>query len=88
MIIAAVIIAMIAFRASILLVGVQEFVVDLIPGADDLVGAADPAAGRARALVLFGSLYLLFYVADAASATAQPLPQMAGRGVRRPAGGC
>jgi membrane protein len=59
-IIVAVVLAMIAFSASILLSGVQQFLVDRIPGADDLVGLLT-LLRAAPALVLFGSLYLLFY---------------------------
>jgi membrane protein len=60
MIIASVILAMIAFAASILLSGVQQFIVRLIPGADDVVGLLT-LLRAAPALVLFLSLYLLFY---------------------------
>jgi membrane protein len=60
MIIASVIIAMVAFSASVLLSGVQEFVVARIPGADDLVGLLS-LFRVVPALMLFGSLYLLFY---------------------------
>ena len=60
MIIAAVIIAMVAFSASILLSGLQQFVVGLVPGAEDLVGLMT-LLRVAPALALFGSLYLLFY---------------------------
>jgi len=60
MIIAAVVMAMIAFSASILLSGVQQFLVDLIPGADDLVGVFT-LLRIVPALLLFGSLYLLFF---------------------------
>src|SRR5215210_2138526 len=60
MIIASVIIAMLAFSASVLLSGVQEFVVAKIPGADDLVGLLS-LFRVVPALMLFGSLYLLFY---------------------------
>ena len=60
MIIAAVVLAMIAFSASILLSGVQQFLVERVPGADDLVGLLS-LLRAAPALVLFGSLYLLFY---------------------------
>jgi membrane protein len=60
MIIAAVILAMIAFAASILLSSVQQFIVQLVPGADDVVGLLT-LLRAAPALVLFGSLYLLFY---------------------------
>jgi membrane protein len=60
MIIGAVIIAMIAFSASVLLSGVQEFVVALIPGGADLVGVLT-LFRVVPALMLFGSLYLIFY---------------------------
>jgi membrane protein len=60
MIIASVIIAMVAFSISILLNGVQEFVVASLPGADDLFSLFT-LFQIAPALVLFGSLYLLFY---------------------------
>jgi membrane protein len=40
---------------------VQQFLVERIPGADDLVGLLT-LMRAAPALVLFGSLYLLFYV--------------------------
>ncbi|TMJ17565.1 MAG: YihY/virulence factor BrkB family protein [Alphaproteobacteria bacterium] len=60
MIIAAVVLAMIAFSVSILLSGVQNFLVERIPGADDLVSLIT-LLRVAPALVLFGSLYLLFY---------------------------
>ncbi|HKR25276.1 MAG TPA: YihY/virulence factor BrkB family protein, partial [Allosphingosinicella sp.] len=61
MIIAAVVMAMIAFSASILLSGVQEFIVRVIPGADELVSLAT-LLQVVPGLVLFGSLYLLFLV--------------------------
>ena len=61
MIIGAVILAMVAFALSIFLSGVQQFLVDEIPGADDLVGVFT-VLRTAPALVLFGSLYLLFYI--------------------------
>lgn len=57
----AVIAAMIAFSASILLSGAQKFVVDWVPGAADLVGLL-ALLQVAPALVLFVSLYLLFYI--------------------------
>jgi len=60
MIIVSVIMAMIAFSASVLLSGVQEFVVARIPGADDLVSLLT-LFRVVPALMLFGSLYLLFY---------------------------
>jgi membrane protein len=60
MIIAAVVLAMLAFSVSILLSGVQQFLVERIPGADDLVSLVT-LLRAAPALVLFGSLYLLFY---------------------------
>ena len=61
MIIGAVIMAMIAFALSIFLSSLQAFFVDLIPGADDLVGLLT-LLRAAPALVLFGALYLLFYM--------------------------
>ncbi len=61
MIIAAVIIAMIAFAVSILLVGVQNFIVQRIPGADDLVSLLT-LLRVAPALMLFLSLYVMFYI--------------------------
>lgn len=61
MIIASVVLAMVAFAASVFLSGVQEFIVRVIPGADDLVGLLT-LLRAAPAFVLFGSLYLLFYI--------------------------
>ncbi len=61
MIVGAVIVAMLAFALSIVLTGVQEYLVDVIPGADDLVGFLT-LLRAAPALMLFGSLYLLFYI--------------------------
>ena len=61
MIIAAVIVAMMAFALSVLLSSVQTFIVQRIPGADDLVGLLT-LLQAAPALALFGSLYVLFYV--------------------------
>ena len=60
MIVAAVVMAMIAFSASILLSGVQQFLVERIAGAEDLVGLFT-LLRVVPALVLFGSLYLLFF---------------------------
>ncbi|HEV7661184.1 MAG TPA: YihY/virulence factor BrkB family protein [Allosphingosinicella sp.] len=60
-IILAVIAAMIAFSASILLLGAQRFLVDWVPGAADIVGLLT-LLQVAPALVLFVSLYLLFYI--------------------------
>ena len=61
MIIAAVVMAMVAFSLSILLSSVQQFAVGVIPGAEDLVGVLT-LLRIAPALALFGSIYLLFYV--------------------------
>jgi membrane protein len=60
MIIGSVIIAMIAFSISILLSSVQEFIVQFLPLADDIVGVVT-LLRVVPGLVLFGSLYLLFY---------------------------
>ncbi|WP_114952731.1 YihY/virulence factor BrkB family protein [Sphingosinicella terrae] len=61
MVIASVIIAMMAFALSVFLSSIQQFAVGLIPGADDLVGLLT-LLRVVPALVLFGSLYVLFYV--------------------------
>ncbi len=61
MIIAAVIVAMLAFALSILLSGVQQFVVERVPGFEDLVGMLT-LLRAAPAVMLFASLYLLFYL--------------------------
>ena len=81
-IIVAVVVAMIAFSASILLSGAQQFLVDWIPGAADIVGLLT-LLQVAPALVLFGSLYLLFYILTPKRYRGTRLPQMAGRGLRR-----
>jgi membrane protein len=60
MIIASVILALVAFSVSILLSGVQEFVMRMLPGGDDLVSLFT-LFRILPGLVLFGSLYLLFY---------------------------
>ena len=59
-IIVSVVMAMIAFSASVLLSGTQQFLVDRIPGAADLV-AVLTLMRVVPALVLYGSIYLLFY---------------------------
>jgi membrane protein len=61
MVIASVIIAMVAFTLSILLAGAQQFVVDWVPGADEFVHLLT-LLQAAPALMLFASLYLLFYI--------------------------
>jgi membrane protein len=60
MIIAAVVIAMIAFSASVLLSSVQELVVSRVPGAGELVGLMT-VFRVVPALMLFGALYTIFY---------------------------
>lgn len=60
LIIGSVLLAMVAFSASILLSGVQQLVVEWIPGADDVVGLFT-LLRVVPALVLFGALYILFY---------------------------
>lgn len=60
-IILSVVMAMLAFSASILLSGAQQFLVDKVPGAADIVGLVS-LLRLAPAFILFGSLYLLFYV--------------------------
>ena len=61
MIILSVIIAMMAFALSVTLSSAQAFLVAKVPGADDLVGLLN-LLRFAPALMLFGSLYVLFYV--------------------------
>jgi len=60
-IIASVVIAMIAFGLSILLSGVQQFIIARIPAAADIFGVVT-LVQIVPALLLFGSLYLLFYI--------------------------
>ena len=60
MIIGAVVIAMVAFSVSVLLSGVQRFIVSEVPGADDLVGLLT-LFRVVPALMLFGALYVIFY---------------------------
>lgn len=60
-IIASVVMAMIAFSASVLLSGVQQFVVQRFPAAADVI-AAVTLIRIVPALLLYGSLYLLFYI--------------------------
>ena len=60
MIVAAVIVAMVAFSISILLSSVQQLIVANVPGADDIVGLFT-LLRVVPALVLFGALYMLFY---------------------------
>lgn len=61
MIIGAVILAMIAFSLSVLLTGAQQFIVALIPGADDLVALLN-LFRVLPGLMLFGALYVIFYI--------------------------
>ena len=60
MIIGSVIIALLAFSVSILLSGVQEFVVQFLHGGEDLISLFT-LFRILPGLVLFGALYLLFY---------------------------
>src|SRR6476469_6031931 len=60
-IIASVVIAMVAFGLSILLSGVQQFIIARIPAAADIFGVVT-LVQIVPALLLFGSLYLLFYI--------------------------
>jgi membrane protein len=59
-IVGSVLMAMLAFSASVLLSGAQKVIVDLLPGWDDLVSFLT-LLRIVPALMLFGSLYLLFY---------------------------
>ena len=60
MIVGSVIVAMIAFSLSIALSGVEKFIVGELPGAGDIVGFFT-LLRIVPGLVLFGSLYMLFY---------------------------
>lgn len=60
MIIASVLIAMLAFSATILLSSVQQLLVSNVPGAEDVVGLFT-LLRIAPAFALFGALYMLFY---------------------------
>jgi membrane protein len=59
LIFASVILILLAFSLSIALSSVQQFLLDLIPGGDELAGLFT-LFRIAPALILFGSLYLLF----------------------------
>jgi membrane protein len=60
-IIASVVMAMVAFSASVLLSGAQQFVVAHFPAAAEVI-AAVTLIRIVPALLLYGSLYLLFYI--------------------------
>lgn len=60
MIIASVVLALVAFSASVILSNLQEFLVDIVPGAERIVGLVT-VFRVVPGLVLFGALYLLFY---------------------------
>jgi membrane protein len=60
-IIAAVIVAMMAFSASVLLSGAQEFIISRLPGGQEMVGVVT-LLRILPGLMLFLSLYLLFYL--------------------------
>ena len=60
-IIASVVMAMIAFSASVLLSGLQQFIVDWIPATANVIATVS-LIRIVPALLLYGSLYLLFYL--------------------------
>src|SRR5215212_5540282 len=60
-IVASVILAMVAFSLSVLLSGVQSFIVGAIPRGEELVGMVT-LLRVLPGVMLFGSLYLLFYL--------------------------
>jgi membrane protein len=60
-IIVSVVMAMIAFSASVLLSGVQQFIVDWIPATANVIATVS-LIRIVPALLLYGSLYLLFYI--------------------------
>lgn len=59
-IIGSVVIALIAFTVSVFLAGIQQFLLAWIPGADDVVGLFT-LLRIVPGLMLFGSLYLIFF---------------------------
>jgi membrane protein len=61
LIVFAVLAIMLSFSASLFLSGAQRFVTDAIPGADRVIGLMT-LFRIVPALLLFGSLYMLFYV--------------------------
>lgn len=60
-IIASVLIAMLAFSLSVLLSGAQQFIIARVPAAADIISLVT-LVQIVPALLLFGSLYLLFYI--------------------------
>ena len=60
LIVGAVLAIMVSFSASVLMSGAQRFIVEQVPGADQVVGILT-LLRVVPALLLFGSLYILFY---------------------------
>ena len=76
-IIAAVVVAMTAFALSVALSSAQQLVVSRIPGAENVVSALTWLRA-APALVLFGSLYILFYALTPAAYRTSKCPKWPG----------
>jgi membrane protein len=77
LIIGAVLAIMVSFSASVILSGVQRFVVERVPGADDIVGFL-VLVRFAPALLLFASLYALFYALTPGRYRAKSCPKWPG----------
>jgi membrane protein len=77
LIIGAVLSIMLAFSASLILAGVQSFVVDRVEGADRLVGFFT-ILRIVPALLLFGALYALFYALTPGRYRARSCPKWPG----------
>jgi membrane protein len=76
-IIGAVLSIMLAFSASVILSGVQSFVIERVPGAGDIVGFL-VLVRFAPALLLFASLYALFYALTPGRYRAKSCPKWPG----------
>jgi membrane protein len=77
MIIGAVLSIMLAFSASLILAGVQEFIVQRVRGADEVVGFFT-LVRFVPALLLFASLYALFYALTPGRYRAKSCPKWPG----------
>lgn len=76
-IVASVILLMLAFSAQIILTGAEEFVVRLLPFAEDVAGWIG-LSQIAPAVALFGALYFLFYSLTPSKYRFSPAPKWPG----------
>ncbi len=77
LIIGAVLALLISFSANVILSGVQSFVVERLPGADDVVGFL-VLIRFVPALLLFGALYVLFFALTPGRYRARSCPKWPG----------